>query len=97
MKVENKVIANLRADYSAKSLDKADVAANPFEQFGVWFQEALSAEITEPNAMTLATATKTGLPAARIVLLKGYDENGFVFFTNLFRFWFKLVKNRKKF
>lgn len=82
MKVENKVIANLRADYSAKSLDKTDVFANPFAQFGAWFQEALNAEITEPNAMTLATATKMGLPAARIVLLKGYDEAGFVFFTN---------------
>lgn len=80
--VENTVIANLRQDYSAKTLDIADVSANPFEQFGIWLKEALNAEVPEPNALTLATATPDGIPSARIVLLKGYDENGFVFYTN---------------
>lgn len=80
--VDNKVIANLREDYTAKTLTKADVTDNPIEQFGIWLKEALSAEVPEPNAMTLATATTAGVPSVRIVLLKGYDENGFVFYTN---------------
>ena len=82
MKVENTIISNLREDYTAKTLDITDVSKNPFDQFGVWLQEALSAEVPEPNAMTLATATPEGIPSARIVLLKGYSENGFVFYTN---------------
>ena len=80
--VDNSVIANLREDYTAKTLTKADVTDNPIEQFGIWLKEALNAEVPEPNAMTLATATTSGVPSARIVLLKGYDENGFVFYTN---------------
>ena len=75
-------IADIRSDYRMKSLLEADVAANPFEQFTRWFDEALNAEIEEVNAMTLATASLQGIPSARIVLLKGYDQNGFVFFTN---------------
>ena len=75
-------IADIRSDYRMKSLLEADVAANPFEQFTRWWDEALNSEIDEVNAMTLATASLQGIPSARIVLLKGYDQNGFVFFTN---------------
>jgi len=75
-------IADIRKDYRLKSLLEKDVAANPVEQFGTWWNEAVSSEIDEVNAMTLATATKEGLPHARIVLLKSYDEQGFTFFTN---------------
>ena len=82
MKVENTIISNLREDYTAKTLDITDVSENPFAQFGVWLQEALHAEVPEPNALTLATATPEGIPSARIVLLKGYSEDGFVFYTN---------------
>jgi pyridoxamine 5'-phosphate oxidase len=82
MKVENTIIANLREDYTAKTLGIKDVLSNPFEQFGVWLQEALNAEVIEPNAMTLATVAADGMPSARIVLLKGYSEKGFVFYTN---------------
>jgi len=80
--VDNQTIANLREDYQAATLDVSDVASSPFVQFGKWFQEALKSELPEPNAMTLATATPDGRPSARIVLLKGYDEQGFVFYTN---------------
>ena len=59
-----------------------DVEANAIRQFDKWWQEAIHSEIDEVNAMTLATASADGIPAARIVLLKGYDERGFVFFTN---------------
>jgi pyridoxamine 5'-phosphate oxidase len=75
-------IADIRKDYKLKSLLEKDVAANPIRQFDTWWQEALHSEIDEVNAMTLATASADGIPAARIVLLKGYDEHGFVFFTN---------------
>ncbi|KAI9449348.1 pyridoxamine 5'-phosphate oxidase [Russula earlei] len=75
-------IAGIRTDYKLRSLTEADVAANPFEQFTRWWQEAVHSKIEEVNAMTLATATKEGQPSARIVLLKGYDNNGFTFFTN---------------
>jgi len=75
-------IQNLRQDYRAASLSEKDVNANPIVQFENWFNEALAAHIHEPNAMTLATATPDGRPSARIVLLKGFDQNGFVFFTN---------------
>src|SRR5438105_366798 len=63
-------------------LRRADLDPNPIKQFGSWFQSVLDANLPEPNAMTLATATKDGVPAARIVLLKAFDERGFAFFTN---------------
>lgn len=69
-------------DYQKATLDESDVLPNPFDQFGKWFGEVLASEITEANAMVLATADATGAPAARIVLLKGFDHDGFVFFTN---------------
>jgi pyridoxamine 5'-phosphate oxidase len=75
-------IADIRKDYKLASLDEGDVASNPIDQFTRWWNEAVSSQIDEVNAMTLATANAAGIPAARIVLLKGYDANGFVFFTN---------------
>ena len=75
-------IADIRKDYKLQTLSEADVAADPFLQFDKWWNEAVKSEIDEVNAMTLATVDAEGLPAARIVLLKGYDKNGFVFFTN---------------
>ncbi len=75
-------IADIRKDYKLASLEEADVAANPIDQFTRWWNEAVASQIDEVNAMTLATANVTGIPAARIVLLKGYNPNGFIFFTN---------------
>lgn len=75
-------ISDIRKDYKLKSLSENDVAADPIEQFGSWWNEALQSELEEVNAMTLATATADGRPSARIVLLKDYSEEGFVFFTN---------------
>lgn len=75
-------LADLRRDYSLASLDLADVAADPIDQFSRWFDEARRADILEPNAMTLATATPDGLPSARIVLLKDVSPRGFTFFTD---------------
>jgi pyridoxamine 5'-phosphate oxidase len=75
-------IASLRQDYKGESLNEADVASDPFTQFQRWFDEALRAELPMANAMTLATVGADGAPSARIVLLKGIDHNGFVFYTN---------------
>ncbi|RQP28171.1 pyridoxamine 5'-phosphate oxidase [Burkholderia ubonensis] len=75
-------LADLRINYSRASLDEADAAPNPFAQFDRWFKEALDAKLPEPNTMTLATVGENGRPSARIVLIKGVDERGFVFFTN---------------
>jgi len=75
-------IADLRKEYARERLDEHDVAHDPLIQFSRWFQEALNASLPEPNAMTLATADGRGHPSARVVLLKGYDERGFVFYTN---------------
>ena len=74
-------IADLRRDYARETLDEHDVAPDPFDQFARWFDEALKAELAEPNAMVLATSGRSGRPSARTVLLKGYDRGGFVFFT----------------
>ena len=75
-------IADIRKDYKQHSLAEADVKQNPFDQFATWWDAAIHAAIDEVNAMTLATASPDGMPAARIVLLKGFDKRGFVFFTN---------------
>lgn len=75
-------IADIRKDYSLQTLNEQDVHTDAMLQFTKWWEEALASKIEEVNAMTLATATADGKPSARIVLLKGYDENGFVFFTN---------------
>ena len=78
----NKSIADIRKDYRMRSLSESDAARNAITQFETWWNEAVKSEISEPNAMTLATASADGVPTARIVLLKGFDERGFVFFTN---------------
>lgn len=75
-------LADLRAEYTRASLDAGDVRASPFEQFARWFDEAVAAGAHEPSAMTLATVGSDGRPAARVVLLKGVDARGFVFYTN---------------
>jgi pyridoxamine 5'-phosphate oxidase len=75
-------IAGIRKTYSQKTLSEKDIEPNPIRQFDKWWQEAVASAIDEVNAMTLATASADGIPSARIVLLKGFSENGFVFFTN---------------
>ena len=75
-------IADIRNEYSREELTEAIVEHSPIKQFGKWFEEALQAEVSEPTAMSLGTATPDGRPSVRIVLLKGFDELGFVFFTN---------------
>ena len=74
--------ARLRKEYTRGGLEVSDTDPDPIEQFRRWFDEALASNPHEPNAMTLATATPGGRPSARIVLLKGFDERGFVFYTN---------------
>src|SRR5688572_22797770 len=78
----NAEIANLRKDYSSESLLETDVDNNPLDQFEKWWKQAINSQIDEANAMTLATASSDGIPAARIVLLKGFNKEGFIFFTN---------------
>ncbi len=82
MSETNDPIASIRIDYKLKSLSEEDTADNAFEQFTRWWNEARNSHLHEVNAMTLATADTNGNPSARIVLLKGYDHRGFVFFTN---------------
>ncbi|EHQ29433.1 pyridoxamine 5'-phosphate oxidase [Mucilaginibacter paludis] len=92
--MKREIIQNLREDYTAASLSEHDVVKNPINQFERWFKEALDAKVTEPNAMTLATATTAGRPSARIVLLKDFNSDGFVFYTNyLSRKGKELAKN----
>ena len=78
----NKDIASIRRDYQLASLDEASSAAHPMDQFGNWWEEAIQSNIDEVNAFTLSTIALNGAPAARIVLLKGFTPDGFVFFTN---------------
>lgn len=75
-------IADIRTEYRRAALNESDVDIDPFRQFGKWFDEALAADVHEPNAMCLATATPDGYPSARMVLLKGFDARGFVFYTD---------------
>lgn len=75
-------IADLRENYTKGGLTEANASDDPFTQFSTWFEDAIAAQLPEPNAMTLATATPEGKPSARIVLLKDIDPQGFVFFTN---------------
>jgi len=75
-------IADIRIQYSQKSLSEADVLPDAIAQFEKWWDEVIHSQITEPNAMTLATASLDGVPDARIVLLKGVSQEGFTFFTN---------------
>lgn len=75
-------IADLRKEYSLAGLSEADAGDDPFALFHRWFNQAVAAELTDPNAMILATCTPNGLPSARAVLLKALDDRGFTFFTN---------------
>jgi pyridoxamine 5'-phosphate oxidase len=75
-------LQGLRKEYTRAGLREADLAPDPIEQFRRWFGEAIAAGLHEPNAMTVATSTPDGRPSARVVLLKGFDERGFVFYTN---------------
>ena len=75
-------LADLRREYASRALTEADALDDPIQQFALWFGEALKSELLDTNAMTLATASQHGAPSARIVLLKGFDDAGFVFFTN---------------
>lgn len=82
MAVKKEIIESLRQEYISEKLSKRDVDKDPIKQFGKWFKEAMEAGIHEPNAMTLATTSIDRKPSARIVLLKGYEERGFMFYTN---------------
>ncbi len=75
-------VSDLRKNYTQAGLLETDVVANPIEQFSLWFEQAVAANLLEPNAMTVATVTSEGKPSARIVLLKQFDARGFVFYTN---------------
>ena len=75
-------VAALRREYETEGLRRADLASDPMEQFSIWFTAAIKAELPDANAMSLATATADGKPSVRVMLLKGFDETGFVFFTN---------------
>lgn len=75
-------IANLRKSYERAELDEAASSPEPLEQFGLWLQQALDAQLPEPNAMTLATVGENGRPSTRIVLIKGFDGRGIVWYTN---------------
>lgn len=75
-------LADLRQEYMRAGLSEADAERDPFRQFQRWFDDALAAKLPLPNAMTLATVTPEGAPSARIVLLKGVEDGGFVFYTN---------------
>jgi pyridoxamine 5'-phosphate oxidase len=76
------ILADLRREYASRALTERDADPDPLRQFTRWFDEAMASELLDVNAMTLATATTSGEPSARIVLLKGADEHGFVFYTN---------------
>ena len=82
MEIEKINLANIRTEYKKGTLDENDVEKSPLMQFDKWFKEAVNSKIPEVNAMTIATANNQGRPSARMVLLKQYDEKGFVFFTN---------------
>ena len=75
-------IGALRREYTQAGLSRATLASNPLQQFNLWFEQAVNAQVLEPNAMQLATVAANGKPSIRTVLLKSYDEQGFVFFTN---------------
>ncbi|MCP9292305.1 pyridoxamine 5'-phosphate oxidase [Gracilimonas sediminicola] len=80
--MKNEKLQKLREDYSKHSLDESDVNKNPFKQFERWMEEAVGAEVPEPNAMALATVDANQKPHTRIVLLKGLEDDSFIFYTN---------------
>lgn len=76
------LVANFRNEYISNGIQEENLCASPIDQFEVWLKESLNAKIPEPNAFHLATVSSQGQPSGRVMLLKGFDENGFVFFTN---------------
>ena len=72
----------LRTEYKQNSLDRENLSATPYQQFELWFQQAVNSGVQEVNAMQLATASPEGRPSVRTVLMKAFDEKGFVFYTN---------------
>lgn len=80
--MDKKSLADIRHDYSLRELSRDKVDRDPFAEFGIWMDEALSSELKEPTAMTLSTVGEDGRPSSRVVLLKGFDSDGFVFYTN---------------
>ena len=80
--IENTEIAGLRRDYTLTELNESTVQENPFKQFSIWMEEAVKSNMLDASAMVLATAGKDNIPTARVVLLKAFDDEGFVFFTN---------------
>jgi pyridoxamine 5'-phosphate oxidase len=80
--IPNEALYKMRKEYSGKPLDKEHARSNPFDLFHSWLDEAINAQVLEPNAMVIATAGKNASPSVRTVLLKQYDKQGFVFFTN---------------
>uniref|UniRef100_A0A7S3CLY1 pyridoxal 5'-phosphate synthase n=1 Tax=Strombidium rassoulzadegani TaxID=1082188 RepID=A0A7S3CLY1_9SPIT len=79
---DQKAIQDLRKEYSSQQLNEEDAGANPFDLFKTWFDEAVKADVLEPNAMCVSSCGKDLKPSSRFVLLKGFDERGFVFYTN---------------
>jgi pyridoxamine 5'-phosphate oxidase len=77
-----RVLQSLRRDYQQGKFDETTAKDNPFDQFSQWFEEVLNANFLEPNAMVVSTVNSEGVPSSRVVLLKKFDERGFVFFTN---------------
>ena|SRR5688572_19168926 len=80
--MDAELLANLRREYSMRELSETTVATDPFVQFANWFDEYIATEPPEPSAVVLSTVSRDGAPSSRIVLLKGFDTRGFVFFTN---------------
>ena len=80
--MDNRNLADIRREYSLQELSEASVAADPFVQFGNWFDEYVSSGPLEPSACVVSTVGSDGAPSSRVVLLKGFDDRGFVFFTN---------------
>ena len=89
-------ISHIRKEYSLKALNEKDVAPHPIDQFSVWWEEAMQSDILEVNAMTLATTDADGMPQARTVLVKAFDKDGFVFFTNYNSAKSKQLENNAK-
>lgn len=79
---QNNDLKNMRSSYEQDQLLESNIDKNPFIQFTNWFEQVIKAKIIDPNAMTLATASKKGIPSVRVILLKGYDKTGFTFYTN---------------
>ncbi len=80
--MDKDILQQMRANYAMGILNKEETLASPFEQFELWFEQAIKSEVNEPNAFVLATCTVEGKPSARVVLMKGFDDNGLVFYTN---------------